>query len=255
MRKGISTSMIRANIEKIETLPVSSHYELTFFKQQDVETVLNFLKKRNATFGIHAPFIYKYKETHPFPTHLLEDLRIDTYITNVFCGKFAKNIGAEYIVIHFPNAKQKDNWKKEKIVNQAINHIVNLNRIIETRIENVYLNDYFHNPQDYVWLAKETNTRLCIDIGHLLIDTEYYMLDPIDFLNQTIEYTKEYHLYYADIETYNKCHHAPWGDSLQFKKILELIAQVKKLDIDLVIEPSNDCPNELSKLLEYWEAV
>ncbi|MGC8821146.1 MAG: hypothetical protein ACP5PP_08635 [Fervidobacterium sp.] len=150
MRKGISTSIIRANVEKLHTLPNSTHYELTFFKPHDLEVVLNYLKLKNATFGVHSPFVYRYKYTHPFPTALEPSKRLNTYNTNLACAKLASRIGAQYVIIHFPGARQFDDWRKTNIINEAIRHIARMNQIIETRIENVYLNEYFHKPEDYV---------------------------------------------------------------------------------------------------------
>lgn len=252
-RKVVSTSLIRANIDKLNELPPSQSYELTFFKEHDLERLLNFLKDKNATFGLHAPFIYRYMEVHPFPTSLNKVLREDTYQKNKTCALLGKNIGAEYIVIHFPNAKQSENWIKNKsVLKDAIAHITEINKMIPVRIENVYMNNYFYSAEDYISIAKETNTKLCIDIGHLLIDSEIYNFNPIKFIDKCKDFIDEFHVYYADLEIYSQCHHAPWGHSEQFYALLHFI---KDFECDFTIEASNDCKEGLDKLLNYIEEV
>ncbi|MEN3041873.1 MAG: sugar phosphate isomerase/epimerase [Fervidobacterium sp.] len=252
-RKVISTSLIRANIEKLNDLPVSKHYELTFFKENDLSKILEFLHAKNAAFGLHAPFIYRYKQVHPFPTSTIDELRKDTYEKNCNCAILGKNIGARYVVIHFPNAQQSENWiAEQKIVYEATEVIFRLNQIIPVRIENVYMNDYFHSPEDYTCFVKQTNTTLCIDIGHLLIDSEIYNFDPVEFVDKCAEYISEFHLYYADLEIYNQCHHAPWGNSKNFLRLLDFI---KDFECDFTVEASNDCNDGLDKLLSYVEEV
>lgn len=252
-RKVVSTSLIRANIDKLNELPDSQSYELTFFKEYDLERLLDFLKNKDATFGLHAPFVYRYAEIHPFPTSLNRMLRYDTYQKNISCALLGKNIGAEYIVVHFPSAKQSENWIKDKsVLKDAISHITEINQILPVRIENVYMNDYFYNPEDYISIAKETNTTLCIDIGHLLIDSEIYNFNPIKFIDKCKDFIDEFHVYYADLEIYSQCHHAPWGDSKQFHDLLSFI---KDFQCDFTIEASNDCKDGLDKLLNYVEEV
>ncbi|MCX7654840.1 MAG: sugar phosphate isomerase/epimerase [Fervidobacterium sp.] len=252
-RKVISTSLIRANIEKLNDLPSSKNYELTFFKENDLSKILEFLHTKSATFGLHAPFIYRYKQTHPFPTSTIDELRKDTYEKNYNCAILAKNIGAEYVVIHFPNARQSENWiVQQKIVHEAVEAISQLNQIIPVRIENIYMNDYFHSPEDYTWFTRQTNTTLCVDIGHLLIDSEIYNFDPVKFIDKCAEYISEFHLYYADLNVYNQCHHAPWGDSKDFLRTLDFIRNFK---CDFTVEASNDCKEGLEKLLRYVEEV
>jgi len=252
-RKVVSTSLIRANIDKLNELPTSQNYELTFFKEHDLERLLDFLKGKNAVFGLHAPFIYRYTEIHPFPTSLNKVLREDTYQKNKACVLLGRDIGAEYIVIHFPNAKQSENWIKDKsILKDAIAHITEINQIIPVRIENVYMNDYFHAPEDYISIAKDTKTKLCIDIGHLLIDSEIYSFNPIQFIEKCKDFIAEFHIYYADLEIYSHCHHAPWGDSKRFH---DLLGFIKDFECDFTIEASNDCKDGLDKLLNYVEEV
>jgi len=256
-KKGISTSLIRANVEELNTLPISEHYELTFFNHDDLGRVMDFLEQRKATFGVHAPFIYRYISKHPYPTSDDMLLRRDTYQINLQCAVLAHGINAEYMVIHFPNAVQKDKWlNNRKILEDAINGISMALQHIPVRIENVYMNDVFHTAEDYLWILKESGTHMCIDIGHLLIDSEIYNLDPIEFISKCLPRLAEIHIYYADLETYSKCHHAPWGDSREFRKILDFIHEISKtLPLDLIIEPSDDCSAGLEKLIDYWEGV
>jgi len=253
-RKGISTSTIRANILKIEELPFAELYELTFFQKQDLDTLKEFLEKRGKPFGIHLPFVFRYAAVHPNPTSLDINLRNDTYAVNIESASFAKSFGAEYVVVHFPNAKQNEAWKDVYgIVMESLEHFYELNKIIETRLENVYMNDYFHSPDDYLFVLKETGCTMCLDIGHLLIDSEVYDFDPVYFIEKLADFITEFHIYYADLRTYEQCHHAPWGDSFNFRRVLDVI---KEFDgVDFVAEPSNDCPNQLSKLIEFLEVM
>jgi len=253
-RKGISTSIIRADIEKIDSLPSADLYELTFFKSCDIDKLKKFLSKRGKPFGIHLPFVFRYLLTHPQPTTLDDVVRNDTYDTNLESAQIAKKLGAEYVILHFPSAKQKDSWKNNhKLFEECIEHIEKLNGIVNVRIENVYMNDDFHSAEDYIWVLKESKTKMCIDIGHLLIDSKIYSFDAAEFIEKLADYTVEFHIYYADIVTYEKCHHAPWGDSKEFRKLLEILYQFD--NVDFVIEPSNDCPEKLPLLLNFWEGL
>lgn len=252
-RKIVSTSLIRANVKRLQTLPCSEFYELTFFKPEDLEHVLAFLKSRNARFGVHCPFIYRYVAVHPHPTSLNRTLRKDTFEKNELCADLSKKIGAEYMVLHFPNAHQKERWKEHrKILSEVLEHIGKLNQMIEIRLENIYGNDDFHKPEDYVWIARETGTTLCIDVGHLLLDFENYGIRPVDFIRKCEQYISEVHLYYADTETYRRCHHAPWGDSKVFFEILDV---VKELDCDITLEAGPDCSEGLERLFEFFESL
>ncbi len=253
-RKGISTSTIRANILKIHELPLMELYELTFFQKQDLDILKEFLEKRGKSFGIHLPFVFRYASVHPNPTSLDKNLRNDTYVVNIEGARFAKSFGAEYVVVHFPNAKQKEAWKDVYgIVMESLEHFYELNKIIETRIENVYMNDYFHSADDYLFVLKETGCTMCLDIGHLLIDSEVYNFDPVSFIEKLADLITEFHIYYADPRTYEECHHAPWGDSFNFNRVLDVI---KEFDgVDFVAEPSNDCPKLLFKLMEFLEVM
>ncbi|MGC9772253.1 TIM barrel protein [Fervidobacterium islandicum] len=252
-RKCVSTSLIRANVSLLKTLPNSMHYELTFFKKEDLPVVLDFLNEKGATFGIHAPFVFRYQAVHPNPTSLSTELRKETYEKNEQCCKLAKEIGAEYVVIHFPNAKQTENWLKDKnILKEAIEHVRNLSNYCQVRIENVYYNEYFHNAKDYRWFLEQTGTTLCLDLGHLLLDSERYGFSTVEFVDVVEEYISEVHLYYADSKVYEKCHHAPWGCSAEFKILLE---RIRSLNCDFTLEASNDCQEGLEKLIAFWEGL
>uniref|UniRef100_A0A7C5VL77 Sugar phosphate isomerase/epimerase n=1 Tax=Fervidobacterium thailandense TaxID=1008305 RepID=A0A7C5VL77_9BACT len=252
-RKIVSTSLIRADVERLQTLPSSEFYELTFFKPEHLEKVLTFLKSRNASFGVHCPFIYRYAAVHPHPTSLNKDFRKDTFEKNELCANLSKKIGAEYMVIHFPNAHQKECWKDYgEVLSEVLDHIGTLNEMIEVRLENVYGNDDFHKPEDYIWIARETGTTLCIDVGHLLLDHEIYGVRPVDFILKCEQYISEVHLYYADTETYKRCHHAPWGDSKVFFQVLDV---VKELNCDITLEAGPDCSEGLEHLFEFFESL
>lgn len=253
-RKGISTSTIRANILRIDELPLAELYELTFFQKKDLDKLKEFLEKRGKPFGIHLPFVFRYASVHPNPTSLDRTLRNDTYTVNIKSARFAKSFGAEYVVAHFPNAKQKEAWKDVyDIVIESLEYFYELNKIIETRLENVYMNDYFHSADDYLFVLKETGCTMCLDIGHLLIDSEIYAFDPVSFIEKLQDFITEFHIYYADLKTYEECHHAPWGDSLNFRRVLEVIKGFE--NVDFVAEPSNDCPNLLSRLIKFLEVM
>jgi len=252
-RKGVSTSLIRSNEEHLHLLPMAGLYELTFFRARALEKVLTFLRERNASFGVHLPFVFRYSKVHPLPTSLFESERLDTFEVNLFASLFSRQIGAEYVVVHFPTAQQREDWLEDRtILHECVEHLVKLNEILPVRIENVYMNDRFHNSQDYNWLCFETNAKLCVDVGHLLIDSQIYGFDPVRFIDNVSTHVAEFHIYYADWETYRRCHHAPWGESRDFLRVLDFL---RDFDADFVIEPSNDCVEGLEKLLDYWEGL
>ncbi|MCD6551270.1 sugar phosphate isomerase/epimerase [Thermotoga sp.] len=245
MRKGVSTSIIRSNTDLLETLPQADVYELGFFKMEDLERVLCFFAGKS--FGVHAPFVYRYADHHPNPTSLNEEKRKDTFSVNRKCAELSRKIGAEYMVVHFPNAVQKENWLS--IYKELEREFSKLVEIIEVRAENVHGNDHFHGAKDYRIFLENTGCTMCVDIGHLLLDAEIYGVSPVKFIEELSDLIEEFHIYYADTETYKRCHHAPWGDSKNFFEILKFI---KDIDADFVIEPTPECSEGLERLLEYW---
>ncbi|WP_448376569.1 sugar phosphate isomerase/epimerase family protein [Fervidobacterium sp.] len=252
-RKGISTSIIRADIEKLNFLPDAELYEFTFFKPEDIEILKRFILERKKPFGVHLPFVFRYAQLHPHPTTLDDKLRKDTYDVNIKSALFARELGAEYVLLHFPSAKQKESWRKNVgLVEEVISHLDELNNILSVRIENVYMNDDFHSAFDYLYILKEIGCTMCVDVGHLLLDSEIYEFNPVNFIEVLSDYISEFHIYYADMETYTKCHHAPWGDSEKFQELLRVI---KDFNVDFVIEPSNDCPERLQQLMSFWEGI
>lgn len=245
MRKGISTSIIKSNTKFLDQLPKANLYELGFFESKDLETILEFFHGKS--FGIHSPFVYRYADHHPMPTSLDKNSRENTFEVNKRCAELAKKIGAEYIVVHFPNTMQKENWIF--LLKEAKNAFLALNEIIEVRIENVYGNSCFHHAIDYLNFLRNTKCGMCIDIGHLLIDSEIYGFSPLRFIEELSEQIVEFHIYYADLETYKHCHHAPWGESMVFHEVLKII---RDFDVDFVLEPTPDCVDGLERLFEYW---
>lgn len=252
-RKVVSTSLIRADVNRLAELPHAEHYELTFFKEADLPVVLDFLISKGATFGLHAPFIYRYVAKHPHPTTLDDSLRRDTYEKNRKCALLAKRVGAEYVVVHFPTAKQFDDWRsRREILDEVVREYASLNEIVPVRLENVYMNRYLYQPEDYRFFVECTGTTLCLDIGHLLIDSEVFGFSALEFLEKCEDIVSEVHVYYADVTTYERCHHAPWGESSTFLQLLEV---VRDLDCDVTIEAGPDCPEGLGKLMSFFESL
>jgi len=166
---------------------------------------------------------------------------------NKKCAELARKIGAEYMIIHFPNALQKENWLS--VYREVEREFSELAGVISVRVENVYGNDHFHSAEDYRTFLENTGCKMCVDIGHLLLDAEVYGFSPIEFIEKLSDFVEEFHIYYADFETYKKCHHAPWGESKEFLEVLEFI---KDFDADFVLEPTPECEEGLEKLFEYW---
>jgi len=245
LRKGVSTSIIRSRPDLLETLPQADVYELGFFKMEDLERVLHFFSGRH--FGVHAPFVYRYVDRHPNPTSLNEEKRWDTFSVNRRCADLSKKIGADYVVVHFPNAVQKENWLF--IYEEVEREFSELATLARVRVENVYGNDHFHSAKDYRIFLENTGCKMCVDVGHLLLDAEIYHLSPVKFIEELSDLIEEFHVYYADFETYRRCHDAPWGELKDFFEILEFI---RGMDVDFVIEPTPECSEGLEKLLEYW---
>ena len=248
MRRGVSTSLIRSSVELIDMLPEAELYELGFFKPADLEVVVDFLKRRARPFGVHAPFILSY-DSHPSPTSLDPEKRGRTFSVNEICAHIARTLGAEYMVIHFPTAHQDEDWRI--LWNEVVAHVVKLSRIVRIRVENVYGNACFHSADDFRFFLTEAGVGMCVDIGHLLLDSEVYGFDPINFIERLSEFIEEFHIYYADPISYIKCHHAPWGERKIFREILEFI---RSFDVDFVLEATPECEG-LDKLLSYWRGL
>jgi len=244
-RKGISTSVIRSRVSLIEQLPEAQFYELGFFRREDLERIVEFFSGKRI--GVHAPFVFRYKNHHPAPTSLDEKERRDTYSVNRECALLARGIGAEYVVVHFPNAIQRENWLS--VYGEAVEHFGTLNEILPVRVENVYGNDHFHTARDYASFLRDTGCTMCLDVGHLLIDSKVYGFSARKFVEELADLISEVHLYYADLQTYKRCHHAPWGDSEEFLDLLEFL---KGFDVDFVIEATPECADGLEKLFSYW---
>ncbi len=250
--KGISTSFVRANVDKLHTIPHFERYELTFFRDNDLPALKEFLASRKASFGLHAPFVYRYVNHHPYPTSLDKELRRDTFYKNFQCLKFAESLGADYVVVHFPTALQKENWYSDYF--EIIDEFKTLKECakVQLRIENVYGNDFFYNCREYKDFLKKTELKMCLDIGHLLLDCNYYKFDPLEFIYFLKDFIVEFHIYYASFETYHTCHHKAWSTDFLFLEILDVI---KDFDAEFVLEPSPECLEDFEKALEYLSNI
>ena len=249
MRKGISTSWILSNSDLLYDLPKAELYELGFFKSKDLPKIREFLGKREASYGIHAPFIFSF-DGHPALTSTIEKQRVKNMMIMEKCASFSEKFGAEYMIVHFPNAEQKENWLY--LLPSVSDFLVNLNKKLNIRIENVYGNEYFHDSEDYLAFLRDVNLPLCLDIGHLLLDSQIFGFDPIKFVNRISEYIAEVHIYYADSNVYKKCHHKPWGESEDFLNALNIL---RELDADFVIEATPQCPDGFDQLMNFWRMI
>ena len=249
MRKGISTSWILSNSDLLDTLPKAELYELGFFKSKDLPKIREFLERRKASFGVHAPFIFSF-DGHPALTSTFERQKKKTMMIMEKCASFSKEFGAEYMIIHFPDVKQKEDWLHS--LPNVSDFLINLNGKLNVRVENVYGNEYFHSANDYAAFLKDTNLPLCLDIGHLILDSQLFGFDPMKFIDKVYEYIIEMHLYFANLEAYKKCHHKPWGENENFLNILNAL---QELDADFVIEATPQCPDGFDQLMNFWRMI
>ncbi len=246
MRKGVSTSIIKSNIDLLHKLPDADLYELGFFNAEDLDRIKSFINQKNTSFGIHCPFVYRFPR-HPHLTSMDNAKRKKTMEIIEKCAILSKDLKAEYIVVHFPDSYQNENWLM--LLDYIKSFLSHINHIIPVRIENVYFNKYFHSYRDYLRFFEDTEFTFCVDIGHLLMDAEYFRFNPLEFIKKTKNFISEFHIYYADIRSYKKCHHKPWKEDENFLRILNFI---KSFDCDMVIEPTPYCNEGLDKLLIYW---
>ncbi|MBZ4650778.1 sugar phosphate isomerase/epimerase [Thermosipho sp. (in: thermotogales)] len=239
-RLGVSTSVVKSDLRMIkyltEKFKFSNLFEIGFIDPKYINN-LNVIKGKSI--GVHSPFIFKLKN-HPKLTHSDYHFTFSKILRSAY---FAKQIKSEYLIVHYPDALQNDDWNKNLFL------LEELSSIIKIRIENTYGNKFFYSEKDYKNLCQDLNLKLCIDIGHLLLDER---INPFKFIEFLEEYIEEFHIYYADKKIYKICHHKPWSEN---KYYIELLKLIMKLDADIVIESTPQCNKDLDKLLKFLGVI
>ncbi|ABR31437.1 xylose isomerase [Thermosipho melanesiensis] len=234
MRLGVSTSVIRSDLRFLG-------YFLKKFRSFDLfelgfldPTFLNSINNIKKPYGIHAPFIFKLSSHPKFTSGDFEE----TFRKILKSALFARNLSAEYLIVHYPDTLQTKDWRSNfRLLEQ-------LSNIIKVRVENTFGNSFFYKASDYRFLCKELNLGLCIDLGHLLIDDR---LNPFEFIEQLADFIEEFHVYYANSKTYKTCHHMPWYED---KVYIDLLRLIKSFNVDIVIESTPEC-NGIEKLIDF----
>lgn len=235
-RIGVSTSVIRSDFRLINyyirKFNFANLFEFGFINPMYVH---NIYVLKNKSIGVHSPFVFKLNG-HPM---LTRSNYFETYSKILKSAYFAKNIGAEYLIVHYPDTLQNEDWKGNEIL------LYELNKIIKIRLENTYGNKFFYSEVDYKRICGNLNLKLCVDIGHLMLDDR---INPIKFIDTLSDYIEEFHIYFANKLTYNLCHHKPWEND---KNYLDLLEYIKNFEADLVIETTPECGENLDKLLNF----
>lgn len=158
----------------------------------NTEKIVNFCIDSNLKVALHMPNSFgfnKYIEN-------VED--IDNYIEEIskILKKFNKITTIEYIIIHFPFVNcsgEGFNYNLE----YAINKLDSINKEYKTNIyiENVSINEEFYSDIHYKDIIKNTNIKICYDIGHAYVinnllkkgEKKYYVKSFFETLKDDIE--------------------------------------------------------------------
>jgi sugar phosphate isomerase/epimerase len=258
-----------------------------FTSSEEIQEIVEFTKQNNIKIGIHFPLNrnnYKYRDPHLLSLDEHErKIAMDSLVAEI---KVAKNINAEYILIHFPKPlilDKKFNWHKcnFSLTDQPIDeeeypfdlfkknafelmsqlsHLSNGSGI-QIVLEIELLNKYFYEGEFLKELLDQfSNIRICLDSARLNVQSK---IDPsfncMKFVKEMAPYTYLIHLSNIKVsEKIEQGHHpvlkrldinAGWFDIDTF---LSIISENNK-DIKILYEHRSDIinDNELSECYEW----
>ncbi|WP_425446326.1 sugar phosphate isomerase/epimerase family protein [Dethiothermospora halolimnae] len=252
--------------------------EFCLFSDEEVNKLKNIAKTDDFNIGIHFPLrkkIYKYRD--PLILSKDKDERLDAFNAIEKELKFATDINAKYMVMHFPKpvilnddfnfdtwAFTYDNefifekdYSFEDFRKDCINAFEKLSRLsdkynVQIVLEHDYLNKYFYE-EDLLenLLKKYTNIKLCLDTGRLhVMDKVNPNFDSIKFVQNMAKYTYLLHISNVRVRKTLKDRHFPvlpnqntkdgWANIDSYLKIMSNINP----NIRILFEHRSDLVND-----------
>lgn len=219
IRFGISTSAIRGDLSKLDTLTEHGfqQLEIGFFDLQSLPLVMEFVRREGLAYGFHDPLPRLLSFDHPFLTDPDEEKRTTTLDSLRRTLETAVKYNALYVVGHLPSIiwHPRPGLDEESIMALAQDSCSRLSSWSEEAgtpilLENVGPNPYFYRAEAFVEIFQaHPALRFCLDIGHLHLTALHTGLDPFDFAKKLSPYTDLIHVYNATRETYGLYHHVP----------------------------------------------
>lgn len=216
---GISTSAIRGDLSKLDTLTEYGfrRLEIGFFDAQSLSLVMEFVRREGLAYGFHDPLPRLPSFDYPFLTDPDEEKRTTTLDSLRRTLETAVKHNALYVVGHLPSViwHPRPGLREESIMTLAQDSCSRLSSWREEAgipilLENVGPNPYFHRAEAFVEIFRaHPALRFCLDIGHLHLTALHTGLDPFDFAKKLSPYTNLIHVYNATRETYGLYHHVP----------------------------------------------
>ncbi|GAA0351159.1 hypothetical protein GCM10008932_00430 [Alkalibacterium iburiense] len=199
---GISGSTILSDPKKFTYLfnkKYVKHIEIGEFSNQDAfKTFLNEHNRHGLTFGLHSP-LYRNQSKYD----LLEKVHYDSEESWIQFEKEVKHmseLGAEYILVHFPYFKEESERDSNTLIDnglkklQVLQEKYNIPIVCEPKLglnrSSVGI-DALHDFPVETW--DKYNIKLCIDIGDYLMSAG----------SQTIEYIKKWEKYILVVHLHN----------------------------------------------------
>lgn len=216
---GISTSAIRGDLSKLDTLTEHGfrQLEIGFFDAQSLPLVMEFVRREGLAYGFHDPLPRPPSFDYPFLTGPDEEKRATTLDSLRRTLGTAIEYNALYVVGHLPSViwHPRPDLDEESIMALAQDSCSRLSSWSEEAgipilLENVGPNPYFYRAESFAEIFQaHPALRFCLDIGHLHLTALHTGLDPLDFAKKLSPYTDLIHVYNATPETYRLYHHVP----------------------------------------------
>jgi sugar phosphate isomerase/epimerase len=204
-RLGISGSIIYSSPEKYAELYIEdvNHIEIGEFSDEEaLNKFLEINKEKGRSFGIHSPILRSGSKYD-----LIEKIKYDPRDAWRMLEEEAQKmseLGAEYILIHFPYFKGKVEGNTNELIEEGLkklSYIQNkygIKLICEPKLGLSRCAagiNYLQNFPINIW--RKYNIQLCIDIGDYLIGTGQEILN---YLEKWKEFITEVHLHNVHYE-------------------------------------------------------
>ena len=218
---GMFNQFDEAKYNKDFTSHISGIELSEFHEMSEVQKVLELSKKYNFNIGIHFPLLkssYKYRD--PQVTSMEEDEVVEAFDAIIKELKLAQEIGAQYLLIHFPKPLIYDSvsdWRilrcqpydsvsetlleRETFIDQCQKAMRQLNNLSEDYnmpivLEMEFINKWFYEETWFTDYLKEyKNLSICLDFSRLHFQD--YIVKDFDvyaFISALSSYTSALHV-------------------------------------------------------------
>ncbi len=239
-------------------------FELFNFPPDELPALKRILLSEDLAFGVHAPLVrpdwYPDPPTVSFLCNVNSEDRKLTMRMIEEAASQAQDIGAEYLLVHFPSpcedASGESERKLEYIAWKSCDWLAELSakRGIPIVAEGVGASQHLRADLLAKMFSEYPVLRFCYDVGHMKLASLVRNLDPYEFAQAVKPFTIEVHLWnIRGREDYRRYHHIPVHPSqkpeegwMDVRRIIEIFGE--REDVFFILESPSSFPEEFGNL-------